>query len=153
MGVGNVLMTDEGIGVHVANKLMECSLPPQVEVLDGGTMGFDLIHHMEGRQHLILIDAVQTDEPGGTIFKFSPREISEYVRQAKLSFHQLGFMDMLKVAGFIDMQLPEILVFGVQPFDIGMGTTLSSKMEAKVSKIIEMVLEEVEKYGKIIQNI
>lgn len=152
MGVGNVLMTDEGIGVHVANILMERSLPPEVEVLDGGTMGFDLIHHMEGRKRLILIDAVQTDEPGGTLFKFSPREISEYARQAKLSFHQLGFMDMLKVAGFIDMQLPEILVFGVQPYDIGMGTALSSEMEQHVSKIVEMVLEEVANCCKIIKN-
>ncbi len=146
MGVGNVLMTDEGIGVHVVSALSQLSLPSEVEILDGGTLGFDLIHHMEERLRLILIDAVQTEEPGGTIFKFSPHEISEYARQAKLSFHQLGFMDMLKVAGMIDLQLPQITIFGIQPYDIGMGTSLSPKMSERVPQIIKLVLEEVEMF-------
>jgi len=70
LGVGNLLLSDEGVGVHVARKLMEMDFPPQVEVLEGGTDGFGLMHVLLQADRLILVDAVRGGGPPGSIYRF-----------------------------------------------------------------------------------
>jgi hydrogenase maturation protease len=143
LGIGNVLLKDEGIGAHVAQRLPSLSLPENVEVIDGGTMGLELLYLMENRDKVILIDAIQTTEPPGTIFRFQAREIPGIIKENKLSFHQLGIYDTFKVSQYLGRQLPEIIVIAVQPKDISMGTELSPEIEAKIPEIFNRILEEI----------
>ncbi len=73
LGIGNILLKDEGIGVHVVNKLKEMQLPPDVEVMDGGTLGIDLLYYIEGRKKVVVIDTVTAGEPPGTMYRFTDK--------------------------------------------------------------------------------
>jgi hydrogenase maturation protease len=143
LGVGNLLMKDEGLGVHTVQKLSNMPLPPEVEVLDGGTMGLELLNCLENRDKVILIDVVNTDEPPGTLFRFTTKEILQVTDNNKLSFHQLGFFDIIKVAQMLDKTLPEIVIIAVQPKEISMGMELTPELDAKLPAIIELVLKEI----------
>ncbi len=143
LGVGNVLMKDEGVGVHTAQKLLNMPLHPGVEVLDGGTMGMELLNCLEDREKVILIDVVNTNEPPGTLFRFTTDEILQATDNNKLSFHQLGFFDIIKVARMLEKTLPEIVIIAVQPKDISMGMELTPELDAKLPAIIKMVFKEI----------
>jgi len=75
LGVGNLLLSDEGVGVHVANKLMEMDLPAGVEVIEGGTDGFRLMNVVTGADRLIVVDAVKGESPPGSIYRFDINDV------------------------------------------------------------------------------
>ena len=75
LGVGNLLMGDEGVGIHAIRELMERTHPPHVDIIDGGTAGLDLLHVMEGYQKVLIIDAVDVGEEPGAILRFSPQDV------------------------------------------------------------------------------
>ncbi len=143
MGVGNVLLKDEGVGVHVVEHLRHAPIPlPQnIEIIDGGTMGMELMMYLEGREKAVVIDVIEAGVEPGTIFRFAHGDIRE-AKQKKLSFHQLSFLDALKMAEFMGQQLPEIIFIAIQPKDITPGTELTPEIEAKIPTIIEMIKKE-----------
>lgn len=143
LGVGNILLTDEGAGVHAIQELQRRSLPENVEIIDGGTMGLELMWLMENRQKIILIDAVQTHEPPGTIFRFTPNDIGKISGGRQVSFHQLGFLDTLKVARYLGKEPPEIIIVGIQPKSIEMGMELTPEIKARLPQLLECVMKEV----------
>ncbi|HAW59874.1 MAG TPA: Ni,Fe-hydrogenase maturation factor [Actinobacteria bacterium] len=144
LGAGNILLRDEGIGVHVIREMEKMDLPPNVELLDGGTLGIDILNLIEGADKLVIVDAVKTEAETGAIFRFRPEDIKTVSKGYKTSLHQIDLFEALKIAKLMD-QYPESIVIGVQPGKIDWGLELSPELREKIPAIIDVVLEEIAK--------
>lgn len=152
LGVGNLLLSDEGVGVHVAHKLMEMDLPAGVEVIEGGTDGFRLMNVVTEAERLIVVDAVKGGSPPGSIYRFDIKDAPSSPDTYKTSVHQIGILEIIHLSELIG-QTPETTVIGVEPKSLDMGMTLSPEVEEMIPKIIELILEEVQRpYQKKTQN-
>jgi hydrogenase maturation protease len=142
LGVGNLLLSDEGVGVHVAKKLMETELPPRVQVVEGGTDGFRLMNVVTGADRLIIVDAVKGGEAPGSIYRFDIKDAPTYPDVYKTSVHQIGILEVVHLSELVGKP-PETVIIGVEPKSLDMGMELSPEVEAKLPRIIELVFEEV----------
>ena len=142
LGVGNLLLSDEGVGVHVANKLMEMDLPPGVQVVEGGTDGFRLMNVVTGAARLIVVDAIKGGGPPGSIYRFDIEDAPTYPDEYKTSVHQIGILEVVHLSELIG-EAPETTIIGVEPKSLDMDMELSPEVKAKLPRIIELVLEEV----------
>lgn len=137
LGVGNVLLGDEGIGVHAARRLDAFPWPPGVSVVDGGTGGFHLLQHLSDCDTAILIDATLDGRPPGTLRVFEPRYASDFPRS--LSAHDIGLKDLVESAGLLG-QLPRIFLVTVSVADVQpMHVELSPPIEASVNAVVDRV--------------
>lgn len=144
LGVGNILLTDEGVGVHVVRRLQEMELPSHVEVLDGGTSGFDLLDDIEGRKKVIVVDTVKGEKPPGTIYRMTTEDIEE-TPKSRLSLHDIDMTDLLKLADLFQIAKPDVVIIGIEPKDMESASVeLSPEIEARVPKLIELVMKEIE---------
>jgi len=148
LGVGNILLKDEGVGVRVVEQLGKRYLfPPEVELVDGGTLGLGLLSVIEGAGHLIIIDAVKNNQEPGTLYRFADDEIPEGVYQ-KISIHQVDLIETLTVAQAVGEKIPVKVVVGVEPLDISpWGMELTPVIEARVDDMVKLVLEELKRLG------
>lgn len=143
LGVGNILLKDEGVGVHVVKRLQEMNLPPDVEVLDGGTAGFALLDQIEGRKKVIVVDTVKGGHPPGTLYRMTARDLEEQAK-SRLSVHDIGLTDLLILADLFKIEKPEMVVIGVEPRDMeSAGLELSPEVEQKIPKVVQCVLKEI----------
>ncbi|MFQ6001753.1 MAG: HyaD/HybD family hydrogenase maturation endopeptidase [Anaerolineae bacterium] len=148
LGVGNILLRDEGVGVHVISTLRDRELPDDVELWDGGTASFDLLDTLAGRRQVIIIDAVHTGSEPGTIFRFTPEDISASGEQVT-SLHQVGLLETLNVAEhLLDAAPEEVIILGIEPKEIEWGLELSAEVEAAVPKVIELVMSELDSFQR-----
>jgi hydrogenase maturation protease len=145
LGVGNLLLSDEGVGVHVARKLMEMDFPPQVEVLEGGTDGFGLMHVLLQADRLILVDAVRGGGPPGSIYRFEIEDCPPFPDIFKTSVHQISILEVINLSGLIG-STPRTTVIGVEPKYLDMGMELSPLIESKIPRVIQLIEEEVAAY-------
>ncbi len=143
MGVGNTILKDEGVGVHVIREMMKLDLPEDVELVDGGTAAIDLLHLIEGRERMVVIDAMLSDdEEPGAIFRLTPENIQPTFR-GKTSLHQLGLKEVLDMADSIG-DCPDTVIFSIVPESIGtFGEELTPTIKARVPELIRLVLEEL----------
>jgi hydrogenase maturation protease len=147
LGVGNLLLSDEGVGVHVIQRLQErYSLPENVQVLDGGTLGLDLLYYLEGVENLLLVDAVETGKAPGTLLRLEGEEVPAFL-SIKISPHQIGVPDMLFAAKLKDLYPQRIVLWGVQPENLDIGLELSPVIAAQVEPLVENVLTELNHWG------
>ncbi len=146
LGVGNLLLSDEGIGVHVANELIKMNLPPEVTVVEGGTDGFGLLNIITEVNRLIVIDAVKGGGAPGSIYRFDINEVQSCPSGFKTSVHQIGILEVIDLSGLIG-KTPRTTVIGVEPKSLEMGMELSHEIKAKIPKIIELIFEELKKYN------
>jgi hydrogenase maturation protease len=142
LGVGNILLSDEGVGVHVVNELMKLDLPPGVTVVEGGTDGFRLIDIITEADRLIVIDAVKGGAVPGSIYRFNIDEIKDCPPGFKTSVHQIGILEVINLSSLIG-KTPNTTVISVEPKSLGMGMELSPEVKAKIPRIIELIKEEV----------
>ncbi len=144
LGIGNILLRDEGVGVRVIEQMQKMHLPDDVELVDGGTAGADLLDVLAERQKVIVIDAVQADCEPGTVLRFTANDL---VRPdgVGMSLHELGLGEALTMTRQLGCEPREVVVFGIKPKDIGRGLELSEGIAASVPKVIELVLAEVAK--------
>jgi hydrogenase maturation protease len=141
LGIGNYLMCDEGIGVHVAEQLQHEILPPDVEVLDGGTGGFHLLEYFENHAHVILVDATLDGREPGTIRKIKPRFATDF--PPAMSTHDIGLKDMVSALQFMD-KMPEIDLFVVSIASIQeQGIELTPPVKSKIPEIVQLVKESI----------
>jgi hydrogenase maturation protease len=130
LGLGNALMTDDAFGVRVANTLQTAfSFPVGTKVVDGGTLGLDLLPMLEGIDRLLIIDALEMGAEPGTVFRLEGEDVPRAFAH-KLSVHQMGVQDLLAVAELCGHLPPELVVWGVQPGSIEMGTELTPVVAA-----------------------
>lgn len=139
LGIGNYLMGDEGIGVHVANCLEQMDpLPEGVTVLDGGTGGFHLLEYFELYDHIILIDATLDNNVPGTIRKIKPRFATDF--PPAMSTHDIGLKDLVSALQILG-KMPEIDLFVVSIATIQQqGIELTPEIGAVVPAIIDQIL-------------
>jgi hydrogenase maturation protease len=142
LGVGNLLLSDEGVGVHVVKRLSEMSLPPDVEVLDGGVAGLGLMNVIMGADRLIVIDAVKGGADPGSIYRFGPEDLTEYADGATLSVHEIGILEAIRLSDLLGYT-PRTTVIGVEPKSLDTGMELSQEIREKIPRIIELVLDEL----------
>jgi len=149
LGIGNLIMTDDGVGVRVVQYLSEGYVfPSEVTILDGGTLGLDLLTHLEGVERLLIIDAMETGGPPGTIVRMTGEEIP-MVFETKLSPHQMGLKDLLAVSVLRGITPPEMVLLGIQPGNIELGVDLTPPVEAQLDTLVDMALRELENWGVI----
>ncbi|NIN65755.1 MAG: hydrogenase maturation protease [Anaerolineae bacterium] len=143
VGVGNLLLGDEGVGIHAVRELEKRSLPAYVHVVDGGTAGLNLLDLMIGHERVIIIDAVDGGAQPGTLYRFSPQEIAEDVERLPLSLHQMEVLNVLQLATYLGQPLPPIVVYGIQPETIDWSTELSATLRSRMEGLLHAVLNEV----------
>jgi len=142
LGIGNILLRDEGFGPHVIKELQKIELPSFVELLDGGTAGADLIDFICDRRKVIVIDAVQANVEPGSILRMTAADLTKNLHQG-ISLHEFGLIETLLMAKQLNCAPEEVVIFGVKPEDINCGTELTEKMAKIVPKVIELILNEV----------
>ena len=147
MGVGNILLKDEGIGVRVVRQLeSEYTFPPYISLVDGGTDGPHLTSLVADFDEIIVIDAVEGGEQPGTLYRFTLDQIS-FDTTTHLSIHQMGVLEALNEVKLLGKE-PKVTFIGVEPEDITpWGMDLSPVVEEKIPEIIALVLKELEGRG------
>jgi len=142
LGVGNELLSDEGVGVHTIKAMSKLELPPEVEIMDGGTDGFSLINVIVEADRLILIDCVKGGSKPGTIYKFNIEDAPSCPDKFKTSVHQISILEVINLSELVG-KTPETTVIGVEPKSISTSMELTDDVKTKIPKIIDLVLEEI----------
>lgn len=145
IGLGNRLMTDDGVGLEALRAFEESyGLPQGVDLLDGGTLGLDLLVHIEGYPRVLIADCVTAGHPPGTVFRLEGNEVPRAFSQC-LSPHQMGLKDLVAVLE-LQGRLPEaLIVLGVEPQSIEMGLELTDPVREALPRLVaamERVLRE-----------
>lgn len=147
LGLGNILLQDEGVGVHVVRRLQrDYRFPPGVELLDGGTAGMALYDDLVDRSHIIVIDAVNAGKPPGTLVSLTTNQVPSFFRN-KVSPHQMALADILAALDIMGKKPADITVFGVQPRDLELGLELSDLLEGCVSPLVGKVVARLDELG------
>jgi hydrogenase maturation protease len=147
IGLGNILMRDEGIGVHTINRFRErYSVPDSVEIVDGGTCGLDLMPVIEGRRKVLIVDAVNFEREPGYIGQLVNDEIPARFR-TKASLHHLGLMDVLSIVRLADAMPEEICIIGVQPQTVELGLDMTGLMLDKIDVLVEKTVLKLREWN------
>lgn len=147
IGMGNVLMQDEGIGVRAVEEL-DCryELPAHVRVVDGGTTGMELFEPMRTADFLIIADAVNFDRPTGSLVRIADKEINAFF-QTKISNHQLGLSDLLALLAMRGETPRRVVIIGMVPHSLENRLGLSEQAAAGLDAMVEMLLKELALVG------
>lgn len=153
LGLGNILLGDEGVGVRVVERLLAtCTFGEGVLVLDGGTLGLDLLPYLEGAERLLVVDAVQARKTPGTLIRLEGDQVPRFLDASKVSAHQEGLQDLLAVAA-LKGYLPErVVLWGAQVESLGVGLELSAAVSAQVDSLVANVLHELAAWGIVPQT-
>ena len=148
LGIGNILLTDEGFGVRVVEKLFdEYAFPDNVDVVEGGVLGIHLLGTLSKADHLIVVDAVKNKQPPGTLYRLEKEELPERILM-KNSLHQTDFLETLTLCQMIDKAPETIVVLGAEPQDIETHSVeLTPLIAARVDETVGRVLQELDRLG------
>jgi len=145
LGIGNLLMGDEGVGVHAVQHLSKSPLPEGVDVVDGGTGGFHLLSYFEDYPSLIMIDATMDGQPPGTVRTLRPRFASDYPRT--LTAHDIGLRDLVETAALLEHR-PEVTLITISIAEMQpMETELSEQIRAAIPEVLRTVHTLLEAKG------
>ena len=148
LGVGNLLFSDEGVGVRVAESLQDhFNFSDNVRVVDGGTLGIHLLSVISEADHLIIVDAVRNGGEPGTLYRLAGDEIPKRIL-AKNSLHQVDLLETLTCCQALD-HVPETVIIGIEPQDITtLGVELTPAIRVRMDDLIHAVLAELDKLGE-----
>ncbi len=147
LGIGNILLSDEGVGVKAINALeKKFRFPKAVELLDGGTAGLELLPYLTDKKLLIVIDAVKGGQPPGTVFRVEGEDVPAMFT-ANISPHQLGLSNLLATARLTGELPKNIVLFGIEPESMDTRVGLSDTVAASLDKLIHAVVDELQKMG------
>ena len=141
LGIGNILHKDDGLGVFIVNEINASvkDLPKNVEIADGGVLGYDLLPLMSGRDKIVIADALKADDAPGSIYRFPAKHLRD--SNNKFSLHEMGvkkIIDMLTLTG----ETPEIEIIGIVPEDIhSLEIGISDSVKKSVPKAMEYILD------------
>ncbi len=148
IGMGNVLMQDEGVGVRAIEELENSyHIPDGVTVLDGGTTGMELYNPIRGCDYLIVADAVNTGAPPGSLVRLANEDIPAFF-QTKLSNHQLGLSDLLALLMLKGEAPAQVVVIGMVPHSLNNQLGLTMEAEQGLAGMVEMLVAELCALGK-----
>jgi hydrogenase maturation protease len=147
LGIGNLLLMDEGLGVRALETIEQrFEIPAGVELMDGGTSGMELLGYIQGRDALIILDAVTCNKLPGTIVRMEGEQVPALFRK-KISPHQLGLSDLIAAANLTGTLPGKVVLFGVEPKDLGTGLDLSAPVAGILEHLADQVALELETLG------
>ena len=147
LGVGNVLLTDEGFGVRVAEALDGAyDFPDDVQVLDGGVLGMELLRFVTGTEKLLILDALKEGGADGKCRRLVGDEVKAHFRE-KLSAHEIGVQDVLTFLEVTGKPVGEVVVIGAEPLSIEAGLSLSPEMAPRVAEAVAMAVKELARWN------
>jgi hydrogenase maturation protease len=147
LGLGNVLLGDDGLGAAAVARLeRNYRIPSGVQLEDGGTLGMTLLGLLAESERVILIDAVRTDSPPGTLVRIDGDKVMDAVRD-RLSPHQVGVADLLDAARLIDRYPASVTLLGLVPESIDLSIARSGAVDAKIDALVAAVVDEVQSLG------
>jgi hydrogenase maturation protease len=151
LGIGNILMKDEGVGVRVIEYMKNLDLPKEIELMDGGTSTPLLFPYFTEINHLIVIDAVKGKMPPGSIYRLKLEDLLP-PGETSVSLHDLGLIDALHMAAQIGKQPKTVTIFGIEPKEIDWGMSLSPEIKALLPRMAKLVLAEINKIFNLAQH-
>lgn len=147
LGLGNALMNDDAVGVRaIAEMQLRYTFSAEVLVVDGGTLGLDLLPFLEGVERLLIVDAIDMGAAPGELFRLEGEEVPRAFA-SKLSVHQMGVQDLLAVAELQGHAPRELVVHGVQPASIEMEMQLSPAVATAIEPLLARIIAELESWG------
>ncbi|MDS4029114.1 MAG: HyaD/HybD family hydrogenase maturation endopeptidase [Candidatus Contendobacter sp.] len=147
LGLGNILLRDEGVGVRVVEALVErYTLPAEVEVVDGGTAGMDLLNVLAGCDHLLICDAARTGAPPASLVRLAAAEVPTLFL-TRFSPHQLGLAEVLATLVLTNEAPGSITLLGIVPVDLELGIELSPEVAAVIGQAVECLATELRGLG------
>jgi hydrogenase maturation protease len=147
LGLGNILIQDEGLGVRALERLKtQHTLPEPILTLDGGTMGLNLLPYLIGVTDLLIINAVNTGEPPGTIIRLEGEDIPSAL-SLKMSMHQVGLQELLAAGRFMGSLPEHIVLLGMQPASIEWSDFLSPLVAPTLDNLVSAVIHELSSWG------
>lgn len=151
LGIGNILMTDEGLGVRALEAVRDgYRLPPGVRCVDGGTMGLALLESIKEFPSVIIIDALRSGSKPGTILRICGKEIPAFVC-LRSSAHGLGVKELITLAEFEGFH-PDVTVIGMEPKDISPGLVLTPLIKKQLPSLIKTVIKELRRLGVTLEK-
>ena len=151
LGLGNILLRDEGVGVRVIEGLAErYVLPAEVEIVDGGTSGMDLLDTIAGCDHLLICDAVRVDAPPASVIKLCDAQVPALFRN-RFSPHQLGVADVLATLILTEETPVSITLIGIVPSDLELGLELSPEVAVAANRAVEGLAAELRGLGFVLE--
>jgi hydrogenase maturation protease len=147
LGLGNVLLTDDGVGPAAITLLRDRHRAPDgALVLDGGTLGLSLLGYVEDADALVLVDAVMADAAPGTLLRLEGADVGPAVA-TRLSPHQVGVADLLEGADWHERRPRRLILLGIVPASIELGIGLSPAVADAVPELVELVVREARRLG------
>jgi hydrogenase maturation protease len=142
LGLGNPIRTDDGVGVHAIRALAAQNLfSGDVRMIEGGTLGLDLLPSLRGVTHLLALDAVDTGAAPGALSRFADGQLADL--PINKSVHLLGFADLLGMINLLDGPPSKVILLGLQPKSTDWGTTLSTEVEVRLKDLVEAARGEI----------
>lgn len=150
LGLGNLLLSDDGLGVHAIDRLrkdprVDSRIDSEVTLLDGGTQGLSLMPHLSGFPRLLVIDAVDVGEAPGTLVRFEGKALDGL--PGKPSVHQLGFADLMVAMKLLGESPEEVVVLGVQPLSTDWGVELTPPVQNALFSLLNAVVTQLESWA------
>ena len=147
IGVGNTILSDEGVGVHAARLLQsDPRVPAGVTILDGGTIGLELIPYASDASRVLLLDAMNSGKAPGTLARMTGKDLLGTT--GGWSAHQLGVADLIAALFLMSTSPQDIVVLGVQPANTDWGTSLSPEVEAALVPLVEAAVAQLQLWGE-----
>jgi hydrogenase maturation protease len=148
LGLGNLVHSDDGAGIHAVQRLQtDPRVPPDVVVMDGGTLGLGLLPHISGFERLLVIDAIDAGDAPGTLIRLEGRALADMPGRA--SVHQLGFSDLMVAMKLLGDLPGEVVVFGVQPMSTEWSAELTPAVEKAIGPLLDSVIEQLEAWQEV----
>lgn len=152
LGVGNVLLSDEGVGVRAVERLQaNYNLPPEVVVIDGGTTGMEMLEDLSNADHIVIVDAVRSGRPPASILRLADEQVPVFFK-TKLSPHQIGLSDVLATLEFIGEAPGGVTVIGVEPASLETGMALTPQVEARMLELLDLLVTELRELGVVVRD-
>ncbi len=145
LGVGNILLSDEGFGIRVVEALQQrYDFPDNVSVIDGGVLGINLMGIISEADQLIVVDVIRNKGNPGDLYRIDGKDVPERIR-AKNSLHQIDFLESLTLCQALD-KVPETVIVGIEPQDIEtLSVELTPTTAGRIDDMIQMVLAELDR--------
>jgi hydrogenase maturation protease len=147
LGLGNILLQDEGLGVRAFERLTgRYRLPMEVQAIDGGVMGLDLLPYLDGISDLLVIDAVQSGQKPGTLTRLEGEAIPAAL-SLKMSMHQVGLQELLAVSDLQGALPTRVVLWGMEPACLEPGLELSPMVAGQLDSLVQAVVRELRQWG------
>jgi hydrogenase maturation protease len=147
IGLGSPLMGDDGLGLAALQLLQErWTFDPPLQLIDGGTWGMNLLHHIEDADRVLLVDAINAERPAGTVIELERAELPKFFA-LKLSPHQIDMKEVLAVAELRGTLPDATVAIGIQPDRVELSTELSPVVRDSVESLIAHIIQRLEQWG------